>query len=100
MAPRITVRLSGRVVQDDTSLGPVFEVAAEDITEYRMLEEQFRQVQKMEAVGRLAAGISHDFNNILGVIGQIELLNDCLPEDHPGKTNVNLVRQAARRAVI
>ena len=97
----ITVRLSGRVVQDNTSLGPVFEVAAEDITEYRMLEEQFRQVQKMEAVGRLAAGISHDFNNILGVvIGQIELLNDCLPEDHPGKTNVNLVRQAARRAII
>jgi two-component system cell cycle sensor histidine kinase/response regulator CckA len=97
----ITVRLSGRVVQDDTSLGPVFEVAAEDITEYRMLEEQFRQVQKMEAVGRLAAGISHDFNNILGVvIGQVELLNDCLPEDHPGKTNVNLVRQAARRAII
>ncbi|OAI56348.1 hypothetical protein AYO50_02780 [Acidobacteria bacterium SCGC AG-212-P17] len=76
-------------------------MAAEDITEYRMLEEQFRQVQKMEAVGRLAAGISHDFNNILGVvIGQIELLNDCLPEDHPGKTNVNLVRQAARRAII
>ena len=98
---QITVRLSGRIVQDDASLGPVFEVAAEDITEYRMLEEQFRQVQKMEAVGRLAAGISHDFNNILGVvIGQIELLNDSLAEDHPGKTNVNLVRQAARRAII
>ena len=70
----ITVKLSGRIVQDDTSRGPVFEVIAEDITEYRALEEQFLQVQKMEAVGRLAAGISHDFNNILGVIiGQIEL---------------------------
>jgi two-component system, cell cycle sensor histidine kinase and response regulator CckA len=55
----------------------------------------------MEAVGRLAAGISHDFNNILGVIiGQIELLNDSLSEDHPAKVNVDRVRQAARRAVI
>ncbi len=97
----ITVRLSGRIVQDDASLGPVFEVTAEDITEYRMLEEQLLQVQKMEAVGRLAAGISHDFNNILGVvIGQIELLNDSLSEGHPAKTNVDRVRQAARRAII
>jgi two-component system, cell cycle sensor histidine kinase and response regulator CckA len=97
----ITVKLSGRIVQDDASRGPVFEVIAEDITEYRALEEQFLQVQKMEAVGRLAAGISHDFNNILGVIiGQIELLNDSLPEGHPAKTNVGRVRQAARRAVI
>jgi two-component system cell cycle sensor histidine kinase/response regulator CckA len=97
----IMVKLSGRIVQDDASLGPVFEVTAEDITEYRVLEEQFLQVQKMEAVGRLAAGISHDFNNILGVIiGQIELLNDSLSEGHPAKTNVNRVRQAARRAVI
>jgi PAS domain S-box-containing protein len=97
----ITVKLSGRIVQDDASLGPVFEVTAEDITEHRVLEEQFLQVQKMEAVGRLAAGISHDFNNILGVIiGQIELLNDSLSAGHPAKTNVDRVRQAARRAII
>ena len=97
----ITVKLSGRIVQDDTSRGPVFEVIAEDITEYRALEEQFLQVQKMEAVGRLAAGISHDFNNILGVIiGQIELLNDSLSEGHPAKVNVDRVRLAARRAII
>ena len=50
--------------------GKVYRVAglAEDITKQRILEEQFRQAQKMESIGHLAGGVAHDFNNILTVI--------------------------------
>jgi signal transduction histidine kinase len=65
----------------------------------KRLEDQFRQAQKMEAVGRLAGGLAHDFNNMLGVImGYSELSLDRLDLAHPLFKNLTEIKKAAERA--
>ena len=94
----IVVRISGGAFRRQDGSFSHFEVVVEDITGRRSLEAQFRQAQKMEAVGLLAGGISHDYNNLLGVIlGNADLLLETTPtgvQQHYAEE----IKKATRRA--
>ena len=69
---------------------------ARDVTELERMEAQFRQAQKMEAVGQLAGGVAHDFNNLLTVIcGSCDMTLADLP---PGDANRELIEDIAQAA--
>jgi two-component system cell cycle sensor histidine kinase/response regulator CckA len=86
-------------VLDETGSVLGFVRVSIDLTERRNLEEQFRQSQKMDAVGRLAGGIAHDFNNLLTVIRlNTEIILDGFEEADPRSEDVKQIRSAAERA--
>jgi two-component system, cell cycle sensor histidine kinase and response regulator CckA len=81
--------------------GAVYRIAGvvEDITERRKLEEQFRQARKLEEVGQLAAGITHDFNNVLTVVQMnVSLLEKASGLAPEVMGSVREISDAARRA--
>jgi len=89
-----TVEINARLLPDGRILGTV-----RDVTERRQLELQLRQAQKMEAIGRLAGGVAHDFNNVLtAVFGYVDLLREELPQDSDAQKDLSEVRKAAERA--
>ena len=70
-----------------------------DITAQKRLEEQLRQTQRMEALGKMAGGVAHNFNNVLtALIGHTELALLSLPPEHPAFADMEAVRRSAQRA--
>jgi PAS domain S-box-containing protein len=78
---------------------PHFLLHFQDITERKQLEVQLRQAQKMEAIGRLAGGVAHDFNNVLtAIFGYVDILREELPADSTAQRDLDEVRKASERA--
>jgi PAS domain S-box-containing protein len=101
------LREEGAIAQLVIRVAPVWEGAellgfvgcSLDVTERASLEEQLRQAQKMEAVGRLAGGVAHDFNNMLAVInGYSDLCLTHLEPSHPLGDSLQEIKKAGERA--
>ena len=94
---RILEAIGTNLLHDPIVAGIV--VNSRDITERKQLEDQFRQAQKMEAIGQLTAGIAHDFNNLLTAInGFAELLQLKLRPDDPHQKSLGKILYAGQRA--
>lgn len=95
----IAVRISGHAVRNAGGTVQYYETVVENVSERQMLEAQLRQSQKMEAIGQLAGGVAHDFNNILNVIlGYTELLQRQTTFPDPQRDKLEEIRKAGQRA--
>lgn len=73
-------------------------VIATDVTDRVRLETRLRETQRLEALGRLAGGVAHEFNNLLAaVMGHAQLLQSDVPASHPGRESLDEVVRAAQR---
>ncbi len=95
---RITsVEINAKVV--DTKNGRQILTLCRDITERKKIDEQLRQSQKLEAIGKLAGGVAHDFNNILSaIIGYATLMQMQLADGDPNSRNIEQILHASERA--
>ncbi len=98
----VPVRITGSLGGGENGTPEAFSAYVEDMTQQSALEQQVRQVQKLEAVGRLAGGMAHDFNNVLVVIKlSTELmLGQITPESPFTKTLLQISNAADRAAAL
>jgi PAS domain S-box-containing protein len=97
---RFTADITFSPIRDKTGRTVSFVTIARDITEALRLERRYLQAQKMEAIGRLAGNIAHDFTNLLtSVMGFSELLAEKLPRETPEAGQVHQIQKAAQRGV-
>jgi PAS domain S-box-containing protein len=104
----LNYRQDGTAFWNELSISPVrdedgqlthFVGVQADVTARRRLEEQYRQAQKMEAVGQLARGIAHDFNKLLTIInGYADLLLQSLPPADPSRELLAEIHRAGERS--
>ena len=88
-----------RVVPYTWNYRPAFLATLREVTDRIRLSEQLRHAQKLEAVGQLAGGVAHDFNNILTVVlASAEIVLEEIDETHPSRRSIVDIQQAGRRA--
>jgi len=92
------VRLTAAIERDNEGRGRRIAGSLGDITDYKQSEEALRRTQKMEAIGRLTGGISHDFNNLLSIIiGNLDILRDGFALPDVARAKVESALKAALR---
>lgn len=99
----------GSLFHEEATISPIYErggklngfvAVKRDVTERLNLERQLRQAQKLESVGRLAAGVAHDYNNLLTVInGYAEMLRQLLDDGTPARNFADEISKAGEHAV-
>lgn len=104
----VNKRKDGTLYSEDATISPVrapdghiasFVAVKRDITRELELQAQYLQSQKMEGVGRLAAGVAHDFNNLLTIItGSAELASYTMADDNPAMEDIRQILAAGSRA--
>jgi two-component system, cell cycle sensor histidine kinase and response regulator CckA len=104
----INKRKDGSLYTEDATISPVRDAAGNivnyvavkrDVTAHIQLENQLRQAQKMESIGRLAGGVAHDYNNMLSVIlGYTEMAMDQVDPNNPLYADLKEVFNAGKRS--
>jgi PAS domain S-box-containing protein len=95
----VVTHLAAALVRDADEKPDYVIAMAEDVTAQKLLEDQLRQSQKLEAIGRLAGGVAHDFNNMLTVIGGYTAFAlEHSDDDSPLRSDLNEIHNATERA--